>query len=129
VKVRLRKSDDSLAERTRVSKSRAWVFLLVFVTGSSLIAQEGSKSSGAGIFKGKCVLCHGADGSGKTPLGKQLQAADLRSKEVQKLSNAELHKVVHDGQANMPPFADQLSDDEISEVIQYVRHLGKTSKK
>jgi len=74
------------------------------------------------------VLCHGADGSGKTPLGKQLQAANLGSKDVQKLSDAELHKVVHDGKANMPGFADQLSDAEINEVIKYVRHCGKTAK-
>lgn len=84
---------------------------------------------GEAIFKTKCVLCHGPDGSGNTPLGKQLQAANLRSKEVQKLSDAELHKIVHDGQANMPSFADQLSDDEIDQVIQYVRVLGKAAKK
>lgn len=91
-------------------------------------AQE-KASSGATIFKGKCVLCHGADGAGNTPLGKQLQAANLRSKDVQKHSDAELHKAVHDGQGNMPPFAEQLSDDEISQVIQYVRLLGKVAKK
>jgi len=28
----------------------------------------------------------------------------------------------------MPPFADQLSDAEISHVIQYVRQLGKAKK-
>jgi mono/diheme cytochrome c family protein len=39
-----------------------------------------------------------------------------------------LHKVVHDGKANMPGFADQLTDAEINEVIKYVRHFGKTAK-
>ena len=66
---------------------------------------------------------------GKTPLGKQLQAANLGSKEVQKLSDAELHKIIHDGQANMPAFADQLSDSEIDQVIKYVRHFGKAAAK
>lgn len=91
-------------------------------------AQEKS-SPGATTFKSKCVLCHGADGSGNTPLGKQLQAANLGSKEVQKQSNAELHKIVHDGRANMPAFNEQLSDEEITQVIQYVRQFGKTAKK
>jgi mono/diheme cytochrome c family protein len=36
---------------------------------------------------------------------------------------------VHDGQANMPPFGDQLSDDEIVQVVKYVRSLGKVAKK
>lgn len=100
--------------------------LLVFVSLTNLTwAQQG----GEGIFKSKCLLCHGADGTGNTPLGKQLQAANLRSKDVQKKSNAELHKVVHDGQTNMPPFADQLTDEQIDEVVLYLRTLGKATQK
>lgn len=100
-------------------------FLLITV--SNLAWAEGSP--GAAIFKAKCVLCHGADGTGNTPLGKQLQAADLRSKDVQKKPDAELRKVIHDGQTNMPPFGDQLSDEEITQVLKYVRTLGKEAKK
>src|ERR1700686_2577355 len=100
---------------------------ILLITISNLAWAEGSP--GAAIFKSKCVLCHGADGTGNTPLGKQLQAANFHSKDVQKKTNAELHKVVHDGQTNMPPFADQLSDEQIDQVIKYVRTLGKHSKK
>lgn len=88
-----------------------------------------AESPGETTFKAKCVLCHGADGSGNTPLGKQLQAADLHSPDVQKHTNAELHKIVHDGQTNMPAFADQLSDEEITQVIKYVRTFKKSGKK
>jgi mono/diheme cytochrome c family protein len=109
-------------------KSVSWVVILLFVTCCSLLAQEkGKADGGATIFKNKCVVCHGADGSGNTPLGKQLQAANFHSKDVQKFSDAELRKIVHDGQANMPAFADQLSDEEISQVVKYVRQLGKTA--
>ncbi len=112
------------------SRSICWLLLLVFVVTSALIAQQGAKSSpGAGTFRNKCVLCHGMDGRGKTPLGKQLQAADLGSKDVQKLSDAELHKIIHDGQANMPSFADQLTDAEISQVLKHVRQFGKAAAK
>jgi cytochrome c6 len=104
---------------------------LLFVLFAAFFAPRalGAENSGATIFKSKCVLCHGADGTGNTPLGKQLQAANLRTKDVQKKSDAELTKVVHDGNGNMPPFGEQLSDDEISQVIQYVRTFGKTAKK
>lgn len=116
--------------KARSRKWASWMVILLFVASCSLIAQEGEKSSGGeATFKAKCVLCHGVDGSGKTALGKQLQAADLHSKEVQKLSDAELHKIVHDGQANMPSFADQLSDEEIDQVIKYVRHFKSAAKK
>ena len=109
---------------------KAWLVILVFAAGASLIAQGSDKpSSGNTIFKDKCVLCHGVDGSGKTPLGKQLQAANLRSKVVQKLSDEKLRQIIHDGQANMPAFADQLSTAEINYVIKYLRALGKPVKK
>jgi cytochrome c6 len=104
--------------------------LIVLVANYVAMAEEKEKSSpGAGTFKSKCILCHGADGMGKTPLGKQLQAANLGSNDVQKRSDAELRKIVHDGQTNMPPFGDQLSDEEISQVIRYVRQFGKAAKK
>ena len=104
-----------------------WIVVLAFVVTSSLVAQQAAKSPGASIYRTKCILCHGADGAGKTPLGKQLQAADLRSKDVQKRGDEELHKIIHDGQANMPAFADQLSDSEIDQVLKQVRAFGKTA--
>jgi len=98
----------------------------MLLAASTLVKAEGS---GAATYKSKCVICHGSDGTGNTPLGKQLQAANLRSKDVQKKTDAELTKVVHDGEANMPPFGEQLSDDEIAQVVKYVRSLGKVAKK
>jgi cytochrome c6 len=106
-----------------VSMSSFCVISFLLLSGTARAQEEG-----AATFKAKCVLCHGADGSGNTPLGKQLQAANLRSKDVQKKSNAELHKVIHDGQTNMPAFADQLSDEQIDQVIKYVRALAKAAK-
>src|SRR5258708_26335690 len=103
--------------------------LLLLVGMCSLAAaQENGKAAGAATFKNKCVLCHGADGTGNTPLGKQLQAANLHSKEVQSRSDEELRTIVHDGQTNMPPFGGQLTDDEIVQVIQYVRTFTTPAK-
>ena len=113
--------------KAKSGRSVGWLVILTFVVASSLIAQQAAKSPGASIFHSKCVLCHGADGSGKTQLGKQLQAADLRSKDVQKLSDTELHKIIHDGQANMPAFADQLSGTEIDQVLKHIRAFGKAA--
>lgn len=130
VKGKFQKSDKRNTRKGHVLKPSVSALFLLFAICNSLQAQENSKTSpGETIFKTKCILCHGPDGSGNTPLGKQLQAANLGSKEVQKLSNAEMHKIVHDGRANMPAFAEQLSDQEINQVIQYVRQFGKTAKK
>jgi mono/diheme cytochrome c family protein len=126
VKEKAQKAGNTLAGFKVLAIGAVVAVFLIF--SNALWAQEKS-SAGESIFKNKCVLCHGPDGSGQTPLGKQLQAANLGSKEVQKQSNAELHKIVHDGRANMPSFAEQLSDAEITQVIQYVRQFGKAAKK
>ena len=108
--------------------------LMALVLGGSMLFSVsklawGAEGPGEATFKAKCVLCHGDDGTGNTPLGKQLQAANLHSPDVQKRTNAELQKVVHDGQTNMPAFADQLSDQEITDVVKYVRTFKKSGKK
>jgi cytochrome c6 len=122
----------SLKEKNVNGKSIVGGAVVVVLAGAfSLSAgQDAAKApAGAAIFAKKCVLCHGADGTGNTPLGKQLQAANLHSKDVQKQPDAELHRIIHDGQTNMPPFGDQLTDDEIDQVIQYVRTFAGPVKK
>jgi cytochrome c6 len=115
--------------RHRFVKSAGWCLVLALgVCGSAMAQGNAQTAAGATIFKNKCVLCHGADGTGNTPLGKQLQAANLHSKAVQSRSDEELRTVVHDGQTNMPPFGDQLTDDEIVQVIQFVRTFGTPAK-
>ncbi|MBV9183491.1 MAG: cytochrome c [Acidobacteria bacterium] len=113
----------------RSLRSATWLLFLFLALAAQLTAQAAGKPApGASIFKAKCTLCHGPDGSGNTALGKQMQAANLRSKEVQKLSDVEMRKIVHDGQANMPGFSDQLNSEEIGHVVRYIRALVKTTK-
>ena len=100
--------------------------LFLFAITPSLASAEGS-AAGAGVFKAKCVTCHGPDGSGNTPVGKSLQTADLRSPEVQKKSDAELTQSVSEGKGNMPAFKGNITDDEIQSVLKYVRTLAAKS--
>ena len=111
--------------------TRKWglLFLIAYI-GCSVSAQDKKEASyGASIFKEKCALCHGVNGSGDTPLGKQLKAADLRGKTVRQMSDSELHRLVRDGRGNMPPYSDQLSSERIDQVVKYVRTLGEIPKK
>jgi mono/diheme cytochrome c family protein len=80
-------------------------------------------ADGAATFKTRCAPCHGPDGSGQTPVGKNLKVQDLRSPEVQKLSDAEMTKVLTDGKGKMP--ASKLSADDMKAVIAFVRSLKK----
>jgi mono/diheme cytochrome c family protein len=80
-------------------------------------------ADGEAIYKTKCTACHGPDGSGQTPVGKSLKLKDLRSPEIQNLSDAEITKALTDGKGKMP--ASHLSADDIKAVIGYVRSLKK----
>jgi cytochrome c6 len=81
-------------------------------------------ADGAALYKTKCQPCHGADGSGNTPVGKSLHVKALGSDEVQKLSDADLTKIIHDGKNKMPAFAGKLSDDELRQVVAFIRSFA-----
>ena len=94
------------------------------VMGSLLLAVAlpmAAFADGAATFKTKCAPCHGADGSGQTPVGKNLKVRDLRSAEVQKLTDAEITKVLTDGKGKMP--ASKLAPADIKAVVGFIRTL------
>ena len=82
-------------------------------------------ADGAALFKTKCAPCHGVDGSGSTPMGKTLHVKALGSDEVQKLSDADLEKIIHDGKNKMPAFGSKLSDEELRAVVHFIRGFAQ----
>jgi mono/diheme cytochrome c family protein len=58
-------------------------------------------------------------------MGKQLKAQNLHSKEVQKLTEAEIKNVILNGKGNMPPFDGQVTPDEAGQIAHYVHSLSK----
>ena len=84
-----------------------------------------AQNDAASVFKSKCVMCHGADGSGNTPSGKALKAKDLRTEDTQKKSDADITAVITNGRGKMPPFGQKLKADQIQQLVSYVRQLGK----
>jgi mono/diheme cytochrome c family protein len=115
-----------------ISNVRKWhkvgVFLLLvfpFAIANPAKAQTGSAANGQKIFQEKCEKCHGKDGSGNTNFGKALRAADLRSADVQKKTDADFYTQIDKGKKNMPPFGQSLDKTQINDVIAYVREFGK----
>jgi len=72
-------------------------------------------------FKANCTTCHNEDGSG-TPVGMSLKVKDLRSKEVQDEKDEVLAHTISAGKNNMPGFGSRLSDEQIKDLIVYIRH-------
>ena len=99
------------------------VFALLVLFAAPLLAD--ATPDGGAIFKTKCAMCHGPDGSGQTAMGKSLKIRDLRSQDVQKQSDDELTKIVTDGKGKMLAYKGKLSTDEIKQVVAYIRTLKK----
>lgn len=79
------------------------------------------------LFIEYCAKCHGQDGTGNTPKGKQLMARDFTDAEWQSSKNdAQLIKQVTDGGEDMPPFGKKLTKDQIEGLVKNdVRGFGK----
>jgi mono/diheme cytochrome c family protein len=84
-----------------------------------------ARADGAATYKSKCAMCHGADGKGDTPAGKNMGAHDFTSADVKKESDADLIAITSKGKNKMPAYAAKLSEAEIKDVISYVRQLAK----
>src|SRR5712692_5406759 len=97
--------------------------LAAVIVGAPL--QAGATPDGAALYKAKCAVCHGADGSGQTPVGKSLRLKALGSKEVRKQTDQALIKIVEAGKGKMPAYKGKLSGDEIRQIVSYVRTFRK----
>ena len=99
--------------------------MILFAIARPAAAQAGNADEGQKLFTQNCVTCHGPDGSGSTAIGKAVGAKDLRSPEAKKLTDAEISTQIEKGKGNMPPFAGSLNKAKITDLVAYVRELGK----
>ncbi len=111
---------------------KLWAFrsvlavLLLIVPVLSLTPSTRAADDPAALFKAKCATCHAADGSGNSATGKALSAPDLRSDDVQKQTDAQLIDSTTNGKGKkMPAYKGKLTDDQIKELVGYIRELGK----
>ena len=79
----------------RIEQRVLLALVIMFVVGASV------RADGAGDFKAKCAMCHGADGSGSTATG------------------------ITNGKDKMPAYKGKLTDDQIKGLVVYIRSLAK----
>lgn len=79
-------------------------------------------------WENHCAKCHGADGKGQTKAGKKLNVKDYTDAKVQaELKDADMIKATADGvfdksgKEKMKAYKDELSADEIKELVAYIR--------
>ena len=82
--------------------------------------------SGRKIYSNICIRCHGIDGKGSLGIKLVPPPADLSSPAIQNRLDGTLFKRIHEGKPNtaMGAWKHALSEDEIWDVLAYVRTLG-----
>ncbi len=90
-------------------------------------------ADGRAHFADHCATCHGNDGGGQTPIGKNVypKAPDLRLTDTQSLSDGELFFVIHNGIrfTAMPAWGsgDPEKDLDSWKLVHFIRHLPQLS--
>lgn len=110
------------------SASAAAAFLLVAIAAIFSASSEATGRAAfdaATLFKAKCASCHGADGSGNTPMGKKLSVRDMRSAQVQSQSDAQLAAIISKGKGKMPPYEKSLNQQQVQEMVSFIRKLAR----
>lgn len=92
-------------------------------------AAAGRAAPAAENWDNNCTKCHGADGKGQTKAGKKLQLKDYTDAAVQaKMKDEEMTKAIvegitENGKEKMKSFKDELSADEIKDLVAYIRKM------
>jgi mono/diheme cytochrome c family protein len=106
-------------------------YLIPAAAAALLLLGPGRASAadtGAELYQQKCAMCHGADGSGQTGMGRMYKLRDLKSAEVQAMTDAQLYTLIADGKGKMPAFGASLGKTKIDEVIAHLRAMAKPKK-
>ncbi len=93
---------------------------------TTLILAGLSATAGSAVYDKSCKSCHGADGTPNPAIGKMMKVEmkDLKSAEVQAMSDADLKKIITAGKGKMKP-ATAVSGAALDEVVATVRSFKK----
>lgn len=78
-------------------------------------------------FADHCAICHANNGSGETPIGRNLypKAPDMRLQSTQQLSDGQIYYIIHNGVrlTGMPAWGSDEKDDDSWKLVLFIRHL------
>jgi len=96
------------------------------VIGLSFVGAHAQDAThGKATFDAKCALCHNADSTDKKigPGLKGLYARGTMADGTTKVTDESVTDRIINGKVPMPPFKDQLTPDQIKELVAYLKTL------
>ena len=117
-----------LVSTTLVAQPKPWVIPDSFKSMKNPVAQsDASTKAGLAVFTKNCASCHG-----KTGLGDGVKARTLKDfpgnfskADFQSLADGDIFYRTKTGRGEMPKYDGKLSDDDIWNVVNYMRTLKK----
>lgn len=101
----------------------------LFAFGVAVLAatsiQAANVAAGKAAYDKSCKACHGADGMANPAVAKMMKVEikDLKSPDVQGMSDADLEKVITEGKGKMKPVSSAASS--AADIVAYIRTLKK----
>jgi mono/diheme cytochrome c family protein len=113
----------ALAPSPRPTVSPSFLILCVALAASACSPREDKAAQAADptreLFQRNCAACHGREGEGRQ-IG-TLTVPSLREGRAAADTDARLLTQIHDGGKGMPPFKDSLTDEQIADLLRFVR--------
>lgn len=98
-------------------------FVLALMAGGLIFtatAKASDLNQGQQKYQQHCAQCHGIDGENRLP-----QAANFKRREGLRQSDRALFNRIRQGKNGCPAYAGILKDQEILNVVTYLRKLGR----
>jgi mono/diheme cytochrome c family protein len=117
-----------LLSATLVAQPKPWVVPANFKTMKNPVAKgDASTKAGLAVFTKNCAACHGKTGLGDGVKARALKTfpGDFSKADFQGLADGELFYKTKNGRDEMPKYEGKLTDDDIWNVVNYLRTLKK----
>jgi mono/diheme cytochrome c family protein len=103
---------------------RTTLVVLSFLAAATAL-QAADAKAGQAVYDKSCKSCHGADGTPNAAVAKMMKVEmkDLKSPEIQAMSDDDLKKVITDGKGKMKPIAS--ASGSAADVVAYLRTWKK----
>ncbi len=111
-----------------VAQPKPWVVPANFKSMKNPIAvSDASTAAGQALYVKTCAACHGKTGLGDGPKAKSLKTApgDFLKAESQNQTDGEHFYKTKTGRGDMPKYEGKMSDDDIWNVVNFIRSLKK----